>query len=388
MGKSSDAPPAVDPAKSIGAQSAADTTAFNQQTAANRTNAVGPDSSNVWTSTPNFDQAGYDSAVQDWNAQNPNSGGVGVGAPTKANYTTNTWTNTTQLSPQQQQLHDLNQSSQVGQAGLLSALTSRLQGTYANPLDFSSVNNLQSNVSGTPGSLQTNAGTAADQARLEAMDPTQYNQQAADAQYNNSTRYLDPQIQVQQKALEARLGEQGMVPGTPGYQAAMQQFQNTNAQSYQAARDSATLQGAQVGSQQYQNQASTLNSAIAAALQSMQAGNSAQQQGFTQGLNNAALNNSTSAQQLAQLLQERAQPLNELNSVRSGTSAADLASGVPGGSGSSTGAQLNAPNITSALDQQYQQMMDQYNANVSTNNANTGAGASLAGAALMAAAYY
>lgn len=374
-GKSGSAPDPVDPAKGIAAQKEADTTAFNQQTTANRTNTSGPDGSVTWSSTPTFDQAGYNAATADWKAQN--GAASGIPQPGTGDFTSNTWTQNTQLTPAQQQLHDLNQSSSLGQANLLGNMTDQLAQTYANPLDFSGVNSLTSSVQG--GAIQNNAGVSADQAKLEALDPKQYAQDAADASYNNSTRYLDPQIAVQQKALEARLGEQGMVPGTPGYQAAMQQFQNTNAQSYQAARDSATLQGAQVGSQQFQNSTSALNSAIAAALQGGTFSNAAQKQNFDQGVSNAALNNSVSSQQIAQLLQERAAPLDELNALRNGT-AADTSQAA----GQTGNASLNAPDITGALNNQYQQKLNQYNAGVSSDNANTQAATGLASSAMLA----
>lgn len=153
---------------------------------------------------------------------------------------------------------------------LIQALTDKLygaDGSMSKSFDYSSV----------PG-LKTSAGEVG-----------QFNQSASDAAYNNATRYLDPQIAQQQAALEARLAEQGFVPGTPGYKQAMGNFQDTNQRAYAAARDTATLQGFSQGNNQ-----------------------------FNQSLSNANLNNSASREQLAQLLAERNQPLNELNALKTG----------------------------------------------------------------------
>jgi hypothetical protein len=118
-----------------------------------------------------------------------------------------------------------------------------------------------------------------------AGDYKQFSQEAADAAYNQQARYLDPQVRQQQQALEARLSEQGFVPGTPGYDRAMQNFMDTNARAYAQARDAATTQGFDVGRNYFQS-----------------------------SLSNAQLNNQSASQKLAQLLAERSQPFNELAS--------------------------------------------------------------------------
>jgi hypothetical protein len=131
--------------------------------------------------------------------------------------------------------------------------------------------------SGIPG-LKTSAG-----------DRNTFNQEATDAAYGLQTRYLDPQIQQQQKALEARLSEQGFVPGTPAYNQAMQNFMDTNQRAYASARDSSILQGAQIGQGDFRN-----------------------------ALSDATLNNSASAQALESYLAKRNQPINERNALLTG----------------------------------------------------------------------
>lgn len=402
MGKSSGAAPQTpDPEKLIGTQSAADRLAFNYQTNANRYDQIGPDSSTTWDKTPSFDQAGYDAALADWNKGNtqgtwnpgqassgmqydPITGQVTQGQategfwsgatgntnalPDKQNFTSYDWAQKTTLSPEQQKIHDLNQNSQIGQAGLLEALTQRLKGTYSQGVDYSGLPGLR-------GSMDTsNIGDMDSyEKRLAALDPTQFNQQASDAAYNSSTRYLDPQVQTQQKALEARLSEQGFVPGTPGYDQAMRSFQDGNARTYADARDRSILTGNQVG----QSQFGSATSALQAALQ-------ASKLGFDSSQTDASFQNTARSQAIAELLQQRAQPLNELNSLRSGTQTNNGTIGgqAPVGGGA---AQLAPVDTIGAYGQQYKSLMDKYNAGVASDNADTQAGVQIAGLLAMLA---
>lgn len=159
---------------------------------------------------------------------------------------------------------------------------------------------LQQQLFGNVPGLKTTAG-----------DPNQFYQSASDAAYRNQTRYLDPQVAQQQKALEARLSEQGFVPGTPGYNQAMQNFMDANARAYAQARDTATLQGFQVGDTNFDN-----------------------------SLANTELNNSASNSWLNQIIAMRNQPINERNAIM-------------------TGDQI-----------QYNNQLDQYNAQQQTRNSN------------------
>lgn len=218
----------------------------------------------------------------------------------------------TSLSPGQQQLFDANQSSQIGQAQLLDALTKRLQGDYASGADFS----------GVP-ELQTSAG-----------NPEQYNQQAADAMYSRAMRYLEPEQAQARSDMEARLAEQGFVPGTPAYERALQTISDSQSRARADARDSSLLQGLAAG-----------------------------QNLFSNNLANAQLNNTASGQSLAQLLQKRAQPLNELNAVRSGSQVQVPSANAP------SPISINGVDVAGINNQAYQQQLDAYNANVGSKNA-------------------
>lgn len=423
MGKDSgSAPTAPDPSKIIPVQAAADKNAFNYQTDANRYNTVGPDQSQTWAKSSVVDQSGYDNALKAWQATqsngtwipgtdaspgtpgNPETGNGGTGAtaatpghwqagtadgsaaPNLSDYTTNKYNLTTQLTPAAQALHDAQQGTQTTQQQIASSLLNKAAPTLGSAFDTSSAPALSSGASLTPGAITTNAGISGLQSQYAGLDPTQYNKNAADAVYNAQTQYLDPQVKQQQQALEARLGEQGFVPGTPGYNQAMQNFQDTNARAYSAARDSATTQGAAVGHTQFGDASSNITNQIAAALQGAQFGNQAQAQDFGQQVQTGTFNNAARGQSIAELLQQRQVPLSDLNTILSslgggggGATNAGSAAVPQGGVGA-----LQNPDQLSAYNQQYNDLLGQYNSQVSSNNNTTSTIGGLVGAIAIA----
>lgn len=435
MGKSSgSAPQAPDPAKLVGLQSQADKDAFNYQTAANRYNTYGPDQNTTWDKSSQFDEDAYNKALQSWQGANPQGkwvpgspagslltgngtsggydtsglypeginpgngdqgwvdpsstgtgghweGGTSTGelAPTRDQFTTNKWSQTTTLSPEQQRLHDLNLSSQTGQGELLDALTQRLKGTYSTPFSTAGVPGVRSDI-GSAGLQNNVANLGGYESRLAGLDPKQFNQQAADAVYNQQNRYFSEDQKNNQQAMEARLAEQGFVPGTPGYDKAMGQFQDNQNQSRADMRDRATTQGYNVGNQQFGNEQGSIQAAIAAALSGANFGNASRQQTFTNTKDAAQFNNTARSQQIAELLQERQQPLNELNSLRAGTQ--QSLPGTP--QAGSTGANLSGVDTMGAYQNQYKALLDKYNAGVNSDNADTSALVGIASALAMA----
>lgn len=371
MSKGGGAPEPVDPSKIIPIQGAENRNTFDYQLGQNRYNTYTPYGSNTWERVQNFDQAGFDRAMADWNAgnqqgtwvpettaTNPGTGGVqnggvtstttpghwegatssGSPAPSRDAFTSSTWNNRTQYSPEQQQLFDAKQSTQQQVASSLAGLTgnainslnapvnyynpttipqavldgdqgfSRLgQGslpTYGQMGDNYKLNGPQVNRGDLSG-LGKNSYQAVDApnaavrdwtqsagfgsnvrdwasalmpqlggeiSKLQNLNPWEFDQEGADASYRQATRYLDPQLEEQQKALESRLGEQGFVPGTPAYQQALNTFLDSRSQTYGDARDRATLAGRQYGDQAFDNSTSSINSAIAGILSGGQFG--------------------------------------------------------------------------------------------------------------------
>lgn len=356
MGKSSgSAPQAPDPLQTAGSQNYFNQQAFDQMLNAGRVNTSGPTGSQTWNNAPTFDETGFNSAMQEYERMRANStdawaGGQPIIQPTRDQFTRDNWTQTTTLSPEQQQLYNQNTQSQLQQGNLLQGMTNQVAQATGQPLNFGSAPglnstlnapnlgsaqldssylqapdqlqvptgiqapnlqsnqtytgiqapNLQSNQTQTnlqanpfeqinqrtlnPGQLSQGVNDALQSfsSQIGALDPMQFNREAADATYNQGTRYLDPQLQQQQRSMEGRLAEQGFVPGTPAYNQAMQNFQDTSNRAYAQARDQATTAGTASGQANFGNRLGALQSQIATALQGGTFQNAQQGQDFSQ----------------------------------------------------------------------------------------------------------
>jgi len=333
--KKAKAPKAPDPKVIIPLQTDANNRAFQYQLDQQRVNSYDPYGSKVWEKNSNFDQAGYDAAMAAYNAGPFGKMPMGSRfAPDRAKFEgTPTWTLRETLSPAQQKIFDANTASQLGQSELLREGTDRVRSALANP------------YTGSADQLGV-----ADYIRGLAADSTsnQFNRDVGDAVYSAQTRYLDPQNAREKQSIEARLAEQGFVPGTPGYNQAMETFGDTTNRAYGAARDASILQGYGQGNTSLARRESI-----------------------------AGLMGNANAQLIAQQLGLRNQPLNELNALRGGTQVV-----AP-----NTQAQYNTPSLQpvdaiGAYNNQYQGQLAQYNADVAQNNGVLNAMTGLAGAAM------
>ena len=169
----------------------------------------------------------------------------------------NQWTQTVNLSPDQQKLFDQNIAINQGLGNVAQQGLGYVQSALDKPLDFSSAQQLY-----TPGQIQ---------------------QQASDAAYRNASQYLDPQYQQAQSSLENQLANQGITRGSEAYNTAMANQNRQKQQAYESARNQAYLQGMQGG-----------------------------QQAYTQGMGNRQ-------QQISELQALRQDPINMLNAVRTGS---------------------------------------------------------------------
>ena len=66
-------------------------------------------------------------------------------------------------------------------------------------------------------------------------------QTIADALYRKSTQYMDQNFGDQERALETKLQNQGLVMGSQAYDNAMRNFQQTRGQAYEGAASNATI---------------------------------------------------------------------------------------------------------------------------------------------------
>ena len=280
----------------------------NQEAALNRTNTYSPIyGGTTWSRTPGTQggttnvgpQPGWthdptsgmpiEFMSKDWTT--PMSSGGGGGDGSMAGQTAD-WTQTQTLSPFMQQKFDLAQQLQGRVAGEMK------------PLDTSGMPDL-------------------------SMDPN-FEQNQADQAFAYSKGYLDPQWAMQQKQMAGQLAAQGLHPGDPGYNQAMQQFNTGRTQAYDQARTGSYQTGVQAG-------ATRMNTAV----QSTQA-------------------------QIAKQLQESGWSLGQVNALMAGLPAA------PGGQASNT----------SLLNAQLQNSLAQQQMQAQAANNMVGAGATIVGAAI------
>ncbi len=115
------------------------------------------------------------------------------------------------LSPQQQQLFDLQQGQNVGLGQIGSNQVSQMQQMYGQALDPSGVDG--------------------------------YRQQAQDALYNRNTEYLDRDFNRFEDRERNRLANQGVVEGSEAYNAAMDRFGQGKETAYRQARNESIIGG-------------------------------------------------------------------------------------------------------------------------------------------------
>lgn len=174
------------------------------------------------------------------------------------------------LNPTSQSTLDSNQNNALNLSGVQGRLLGNAGNNLSQPVDMSGLQPLQSSVNG--GDLAGLAG------------------HARQASYDSSMALLNPQFQQQHDQLQTQLANQGIAAGS---EAANNATGNQNRQqdwTRTQAANQATLTG-----QGYENQL------------------------YNQGMGNAQLNNATQGQQLSQRMSLHDQPLNEYNSLLSGT---------------------------------------------------------------------
>ena len=267
---------------------------------------------------------------------------------TNQTYNVPRFTATQVLSPAQQNISNLGVQSETNLAGLAAQQSGMLQGLLGSPLDISGAPAAgdPSTLSGVPDAKLSYGDGSRQQGTYDAGGPITRdygaNDFSADRAKVEESLYqrMDPQLQRDRGALEARLADQGIKIGSPAYQAAMDQYgrqltdtrlgitqtagQEQQRMTEMEAQRAAFQNAAQ--SQQYQQNASLAQFA-----------NQAQQGNYTQDAASAQFYNAGVATEAArkqqmieqqnaarqQWLQEqyaqRNQPINEVTSLMSGS---------------------------------------------------------------------
>ena len=163
---------------------------------------------------------------------------------------------------------------------------------------------------------------------------------------------LEPSLAKQRTSTETNLINQGLRPGTEAYDNAIQLL----GQQENDARTQAALTGINLDT-------------------------SANAQGYNQALQGAQFGNTAQQQALAQAIQQRQMPLNEITALMSGSQIQNPQFGAY------QGTNVQAEPIFAATQAQGQAAQNNYNQQVATQNANTAGLYSLAGAGAGGAAY-
>ena len=236
------------------------------------------------------------------------------------------YTQTTALSPQEQQTYDLSKQAQNGALGTANTQLGRVNDALATPLTTTELPYLQGGVdlSGLrPGQglqYSFDPGQAV-QGHVGPADLAGANRQAQDAAYGQAASRLDPQFSQSENELRTKLANQGLSQNSDAYQTALENFGRTRNDAYATAQRDAVNQGntaeqmlfgEDLGQGQFANSAAAQQYAQNQGLAGFN--NQTQAQGFGQNASAAQLaqtNAQLSDQARQQGLQERAYIQNE-----------------------------------------------------------------------------
>lgn len=261
-------------------------------------------------------------------------------------------TATTQLSPEQQQLY--NQQNQISQALNDQAIKGigYVADSTSHPLSAGQFQPLQYGAQAGP------LKNSYDFSKVGAMPSSDDFGAQRDQVTNALMSRLQPQIEADRQAQEARLANQGINLGSQAYDTANGQLErNVNDQ-----RTAALLAGSQEQQRLFQDAMGIRQQGVQEAEDQGNFWNTAQGQQFNQGLASNQFNNQAVAQAIQQAAYFKDAPLNTLNALRTGNQAQMPTFGsVAGGSQISAAPIYAATNDAANFAQnQYQQKMGIY----------------------------
>lgn len=227
MGKG-EAPPAPDYAAAARAQGGANLQSTIASNVLNRPTEITPLGTRRWTQTGTYTVPGAE-------------GNPAVDIPT--------WESRIDLTPEGQMRYDQEQRIIRSLGDTAEYGLNRVGQAVNQPFDMSQVrprmsvpqagNGMQPLPGVTPKALLPEVAGIPDQNNI------------GDTLYRSQTRYMDPQFQQQGNALESKLVNQGLRPGTEAYDTAMRNFQMDKERAYADARDRSILASGQEQSRQF-----------------------------------------------------------------------------------------------------------------------------------------
>jgi hypothetical protein len=279
-------------------------------------------------------------------------------------------TQTTTLSPQEQQILGQSQGLQSGALGLGGTVLANAQSAQAPAPNIAPV---QYNVPTlrTESSIDTSGVP-------QIANVSNLEQQGQSTALAGEMAALQPSQNAQLEQTKAMLINSGNPPGSPAYESAMSQLNaQLGSQDTQAAGAAITA-GTGLQNTNYGESANTNQQLFSQAQAQQQAYNASQGQAFSQNLSGAQLNNSAGQTELSDWAQQTGVPLNELQSILGGSQVSAPTAVSP------TSQSVSAPDIMSAFQNQYAGELSNYNAGVASNNALIGDASTLAALGYMA----
>lgn len=306
------------------------------------------------------------------------------------------WTQNTTLNPMSQKALDSEMAMQVGRSDLANSFMDRVRQSYANPIDYGSMQGWGKayDGAGVNANFNTSVMNNANQMRTSGIGGSGMYQPVANSMYQQAASRLDPRFSDAQRTLDSRLAAQGISRNSNAFSRAQRDLAFQRNDAYNQAMNSAiqggigaanTMQGMDIA------QLNTLNSALvnqqnldlnakAFGNQAITQQNQAQNQAFNQSQQIATYQNALRQAQIAEAQQKRSQALNDMNAVISGQQVA-----MPQMPSFNQATQYGGTNYMQAAQNQAQFNQDQVNAqNAQANNQQSGL-FGLAGTALQGA---
>lgn len=336
------APSAPDPYTTAAAQYQYGTEAGAYTTALNDVNTTGP------TGTTSYNVTGTDPVT---------------GAPIR--------TETTSLSPTEQNIFNQSQGIQTGQLGTAQNFLGQVN--QASGSGEPTIQPVQYSATGGP--IQSSINTSGVPGIENTQDAYTTGQSTALA---GEMAALQPGLDQQREQLDSSLRNSGNLPGSPAYDNAMDALDQDQASQKTQAAGQAISAGNTLQNTQYGESANTNQQLFGQAATEQTQNNAAESQLFGQNTSNATLNNTAGSTALADYAQKVGIPLNELQAILGGSQVS-----APQANAAGT-ANVQAPDLESAFNTQYQGALAGYNANVASSNADVTAGAGLTSALIMA----
>lgn len=278
------------------------------------------------------------------------------------------------LDPKSQQVYDQQQNVKLGLAGISQQALGTAQGVMNTPFSFGGPG-VQTGVNNPSVTANANQNGSLNLSGVARM-PVNAGTTGMDAIMSR----LEPYQARQRTSLETQLTNQGLRPGGEAWDNGMKDFSNQqNDARIQAAAQGVNLDMA-ANNQGYNQALSSGQFGNAANLTNAQFANQASGQQFNQGLQSAQFGNTAQQQALAQAIQQRQMPLNEIAALMSGSQIQAPQFQNYAGAGA-TAAPIMAASQASA-----QGANNLYNAQMGAQNANTAGLYGLGGAAVGGAA--